>query len=121
MYQTTLTIILTQITNMSKIKSFTNWRAGALKLDFPNGNSISTTFASGSYSDNYNLSLDKWNEPLGKDNIITSNTCEMMVSCGDKLHKRLERKFDCENIGVFPHMTIENWLYITNKVSKENY
>ena len=104
----------------TKNKSFMNWRPGSIHLNFANGNHISTAFGAGSYSDNYELSYDTKYKPLGKDNLIKSNTCEIMFTCGEKLEKALNKKFNDGEKSPFSYLSIENWAYIVNRIANEN-
>jgi hypothetical protein len=105
-------------------KAFTNWREGAIHLNFPNGNHISTTWARSSYSDNYDLDYyDPLDIPKYRTDrinpIIESDTCEIMIDCGDKLLKSLEKKYNDGDSQPFARINIVNWLEIVDKVSKE--
>lgn len=109
---------------MKKDKTFSNWRHGAIHLNLPNGNFISTTWAQSSYSDNYNshYGLELNNQKYKTDRIepsVQSDTVEVMVDCSDKLLKRLEKKFNDGNNQPFGYLTFEQWLYLVNAVAKE--
>lgn len=107
---------------MSKV--FKNWRHGAFHLNLPNGNHISTTWASYSYSDNY----DNYSDLVPETNkykteridpAVESDTVEVMVSCGSKLLKRLEKKFHDGYSQPFGYLNFEQWLYLVNAVANE--
>ena len=103
-------------------KAFRNWREGAIHLNFPNGNQISTTWAAiGSYSDNHDLQTDYSKPRVGDriDPVVESNTVEVMITCGEKLQKRLEKKFNDGYAQPLGYLTMEDWLYVVDKVSKE--
>lgn len=101
-------------------KAFSNWRGGGLYLRFPNGNELSTTFASGSYSDNHsNSSYDSWHS-LAKP--VQSNTVEIMIlTCPDKLRTRIHKKYsgDSDN-SVIGYLGMKEWLEIVNLLAKSN-
>lgn len=96
------------------LKSFTNWRAGAFKLRFPNGNVISTTCASGSYSDNHDNSALNWRT---LDNPVESNTVEIMIDCPEKLHKKIHKKYDGDG-SIIGYLPIEKWVEIVQLLAK---
>ena len=105
-------------------KAFKNWRHGAFHLNLPNGNHISTTWASYSYSDNYdNYSLQEPEDRKYKSDRISpaveSDTVEVMVTCGDKLLKKLEKKLNSGYNQPFGYLTFDQWLYLVNAVAKE--
>lgn len=103
-------------------KAFKNWRAGAVHLNFPNGNHISTTWAPYSYSDNYDQRDSELVIKHGHiDPIMESDTVEIMIDCGEKLLKRLEKRFNDGYSQPFSRLPIEDWLYIVNKVASENH
>ena len=100
------------------IKAFSNGKHNRVRLEFPNGNSISTIWGPGSYSDNYSIDLDDNMDTTSLFNTFQeSDTCEAMVDCGDKLLRRLEKRFDCVN--PFGRLSITEWLYIINAIAEE--
>lgn len=99
-------------------KAFTNWRGGAFYLKFPNGNELSTTFASGSYSENHDLdrNFESW-KSLEKP--VESNTVEIMVlKCPDILYKKIYKKYGDEGNSVIGYLTMTQWLEIVALLSK---
>jgi hypothetical protein len=101
-------------------KTFANWRTGAIHLNLPNGNHISTTWAPYSYSDNYDLSPEEVAVTYTRINpIIESDTVEMMITCGEKLLKKLEKKYNGGDNQPFGRLKFDEWLDIVNKVSQE--
>ena len=96
------------------IKAFTNHRENGVLLTFTNGNQLSTIWGGGTYCENYN----KWRE-IGKLIEEGSNSAEVLVSCGDKLKKRLHRKFDAVDSSIIGYLDINQWLYIVNAIAKE--
>lgn len=100
-----------------KIKAFTVHKPNGVLLVFPNGNSLSTVWGSGTYSDNCN-----WESPDGD---ITktystrieagSDTCEVMPNCSELVKKLLDATFPEETNGsIFGYMTFEKWLKMVN-------
>lgn len=108
---------------MKKEKSFRNWREGSIHLNFPNGNHISTTWARiYTYSDNYNLDVDYSKpRPIGDriDPIVESDTVEIMVSCGDKLKKKILKKYNEGHEQPIGYLPITQWVEIINLLAKE--
>lgn len=99
-------------------KAFSNWRGGAFYLNFPNGNGLSTTFAAGSYSENYGShDYNTW-KGFSK-GAIESNTVEVMIDCPDKLHKKLHKKYsgDGDNT-VLGYLDQKQWLEIVVALAK---
>ena len=96
-------------------KAFSNWRMGAVHLRFPNGNWISTTWASGSYSDNYG-SNRSWSGQFVR---MESDTCEIMVECPDKLHRKIWKKYgEGTDNSVLGYLNIKQWAEIVTILSK---
>lgn len=96
--------------NETKTKAFNNHKTNGFLLTFPNGNNISTIFGGGTYSDNHNRDYNVLIEE-------GSNTVEVMIQCGEKLHKRLQKKYDGDS--VTGYLTMEQWLDVVRVVSKE--
>lgn len=98
-------------------KAFTNWRGGAFYLKFPNGNSLSTTFAASSYSDNHSLnSLDSWRSI---EKPVESDTVEIMINqCPEKLYKKIYKKYGDGSNSVIGYLTMQQWLEIVALLSK---
>ena len=104
--------------NKEKTKAFIQHRINGFFLHFPNGNTISTVFGPGSYSDNYNILntspkniIKAFNEPVKKG----SNTVEVMPGCSALVKKLLDATFpDKSNGSVFGHMTFPEWLKMVN-------
>lgn len=101
---------------MKKEKAFDNWRHNAIHLTFPNGNSLSTTWAYGTYSENYDMDdladTEHWKTFRGSD------TCEVMIlKAPDKLIKKIHKKFDGDG-SVIGYLTMDKWLDIVKILSK---
>jgi hypothetical protein len=93
-------------------KAFKNHKTNGVELCFPNGNSISTIWGAGSYTENY--TKNDYDKQFG------SNTAEVMIFCGERLHKKINKKFDNDNMGsVIGHLNITDWLWILNQISRE--
>jgi len=103
-------------------KAFFSWKPGRFHLNFPNGNNISTVWGFGTYSENYEYDcygtengefVDERHQSFGSD------TVEIMFSCGEKLRKRILKKYndgDDDPIGYLPQ---DKWLEIVRLVSNE--
>ena len=98
---------------MKKNKSFHNHRFNGISLSFKNGNSLSTVWGVGTYSDNYDVDSAEYESKLDSD------TCEIMISCSDALKKEIENKVgqeaDCDILG---RVTVEDWSWIVYKLSE---
>ena len=100
-----------------KGKSFHGFRINGFHLNFSNGNSISTIWGTGTYTENYDLDLDKhfidqFNEPL------TSDTVEIMFSCPKKLKDKILDKYNEGKQDPIGHLPIGEWLEIIGLLSK---
>lgn len=103
-----------------KEKAFNNWKHNAIHLTFPNGNSLSTTWAYGSYSENHGMEdLDDSVDIMAKFHTFReSNTCEVMIlQAPDKLVKKIHKKFNGDG-SVIGYLTMEEWLEIVKMLSK---
>lgn len=100
-----------------KTKSFVIHKPNGFFLQFPNGNTLSTVFGAGTYSDNYD-----WESPDGdisKTYRATisegSDTVEVAPGCSELVKKLLDASFPEETNGsVFGHMTFDKWLKMVN-------
>ena len=100
-----------------KIKAFTSHKPNGFFLQFPNGNTLSTVWGPGTYTDNYDLHKDfkkfaeEFNKPIEKG----SNTAETMPGCSTIVKKLLDATFPKESNGsIFAHMSFTNWLKMVN-------
>lgn len=95
---------------------FNNWRPGAIHLTFSNGNWLSTTWANGSYSDNYN---GDFSEGLDKFVPKASTTCEIMFECPERLRKKIYKMCSHDpGDSVIPYVEMSSWEKIVNMLSK---
>jgi hypothetical protein len=100
------------------MKAFVSHKTNGILLTFPNGNSLSTIWGAGSYSENY----DRYSEDENIKNYDYqerlkwgSDTVEVMPICSDTVYQLLASKFSEECNGyVFGHMTFEKWLEMVN-------
>lgn len=90
-------------------KAFDNYKHNGIRLTFSNGNWISTIWGYGSYSDGRDVSYKEFTD---------SDNCEVMFHCGDKLNRRLHKKFDGDG-SVIGCVSVDDWLYIVSAISKE--
>ena len=105
-------------------KAFHNFKHNGMHLTFPNGNSISTVFGPGTYSDNYSL-IEKMGDPDATiksfQTFMESNTVEVMIgNCGKDLLKKILKKYNKGlNSTVFGLVNVLEWLEIVNLLAKE--
>ena len=104
--------------NVEKEKAFNNFTYNGVHLNFPNGNRVSMIWGAGSYTDNYNVTSSFKDFESAYITFMQSNNVEVLVNCSSRLLKRLEKKFNDEN--PFKRLTIEEWLYVTNAVAKDD-
>jgi len=92
-------------------KAFIQHKNNGFRLNFPNGNSLSTVWEATTYSDN---NESAWSETEnGKK--LSSNTVETMPECSDKVLKMLEEAFpEADNGGVFGYLSFDQWLEMVN-------
>ena len=93
-------------------------------LNFPNGNSISTIWSSGSYTENHDYDVLKEDgsidfERTYKEFNPGSMNAEVMVSCGEELNRALQDKFDGAGGSVIGRLYIMDWLEVVNRVANE--
>jgi hypothetical protein len=101
---------------MSKA-AFTNHKHNGVFLEFPNGNSISTIWGVGSYSDNHDLDFNHFSTLLKQG----SMTCEIMFkTTDDELRNRIFSKCgqDPDDDGVIGWVNITTWLWVLNQLAK---
>lgn len=99
-------------------KAFIAHKANGVRLNFPNGNSISTIWGAGSYSENndrYGETEELGNYDFKARRAWGSNTVEVMPDCSPTVLKLLQAKFsEEENGAVFGYMSFEKWLEMVN-------
>lgn len=98
-------------------KSFSHHRdkPNGFRLNFQNGNSISTIWNPGTYSDNYDLPYEKMNEPLDSD------TVEVQVTCPELMVEFFELKFPekCQGGNIFERLTLSQWMEMISILAKD--
>lgn len=104
-----------------KEKAFNNWRHNAIHLTFPNGNSLSTTWGYGSYSEGHN-ELNKERSAISLESayhkFVQSDNVEIMIlEAPEKLVKKIHKKFDFDD-DVKGYVTMTEWLEIVKMLSK---
>lgn len=104
-----------------KEKIFSCIKDCQLRLTFKNGNSMSSIWGFGSYSDNHSIAIDKIKSNIEEHSSIgtwfkkpvESNTIEVMYDCSDKKTlTKIRKKFGDDNpIG---YMGFKDWLSLIN-------
>lgn len=98
-------------------KAFKNFKHNGIHLTFPNGNSLSTIWGYGSYSDSYDI-LGATSDDFKT--FMESDTVEIMIiKAPEKLVKRIKRKYDFEGDSVKGYLTMSEWLDVVKMLSKE--
>lgn len=101
---------------MKKEKAFNNWQHNAIHLTFPNGNSLSTTWAYGSYSENHDMNdipdMKHWETFRPSDNVEI-----MILKAPGKLVKKIHKKYKCDD-SVIGYLNMKQWLEIVKMLSK---
>ena len=101
-------------------KAFKQHKLNGFYLTFPNGNSISTIWSSGSYTDNHDWEIRnaKGEIDFSKlyDTKLSSDTAEVMIDCKPVVLELIEAKNLGSSAGgsVFGHLSITEWLEIVN-------
>ncbi len=102
-------------------KSFVNHKHNGIHLKFPNGNSISTIWGRGSYTDNHDFTIG---EDIAKEFSTLfpegSNTVEIMLDTNNKrLRNRIFRRFNINpDNGVIGWLTIDDWMWVIQQLYK---
>jgi len=94
-------------------KAFFNWRLGGIHLNFPNGNTLSTIWGGGSYSENH----DDFGS-ITNPKAIGSNNVEIMFDCPEELQKKIEKKYNDGDEQPIGYLNIVQWSEIVNLLSK---
>ncbi len=84
-------------------------KANGFYLEFSNGNKISVIWGHGSYSDNHDWMPKSGDIVEAYEALIPTptTTVETMVSCPDKLYRKLQRKFpESANGNIFSYLTV---------------
>lgn len=103
-------------------KAFQQHRENGFMLKFPNGNGLSTIWGYSSYTENYDMPYEEYDDDITKMfNVkLGSNTVEIMPDCSDELLKKLQEKYpENENGSVFGQLTFTQWLEIVNILNTE--
>lgn len=108
---------------MTNTKAFTNHKANGVYLKFPNGNTISTIWSSGSYTSNHDYEHPSGDPVKSYSERIEagSEDVEVMISCEPMRMELIEEKFSSHSAGsgVFGHLSINEWLELLNMLAKE--
>lgn len=106
----------------TKMKAFKNLKHNCLHLNFPNGNSISTIWGVGSYTENHYLDLDIADSSgfaVRYETFMGSNNVEVMIDCPDRLLRSIQKKYNGgSDSSVIGYLSITQWIEILNKISK---
>lgn len=99
------------------LKAFKNTKHNGIHLVFPNGNWLSTIWGVGSYSDNYDI----FSDDVVKDfsTFRESNNVEIMFTCGDRLKKKICKKYNEGSTDPIGYLDITQWLEIVNLLATE--
>lgn len=99
-------------------RAFGNAQPNKVQLNFPNGNWLSSVWGWGCYSDWGSSRMMSGGDKPQISEFAASNLVEVMFTCGDRLHKRLHKKFDGDG-GVIGYLQFDEWLYIVNALANE--
>lgn len=95
-------------------KAFDNVRHNVFHLKFANGNTLSTIWSPGSYTENRDYKMEdfikKWEQ------FTDTNTVEVMYSCDSKTEKKIIRKYGKDN--PLGYLQIEQWVDVISILSK---
>ena len=96
-------------------KSFIQHRDNGFRLNFPNGNSLSTIWGAMTYCDNSNLSPEDGDITELFSRKLSSDTVETMPECSEEVKKMLDEAFpEAENGAVFGYLSFDQWLEMVN-------
>jgi len=101
-------------------KSFANHKHNGVHLKFPNGNSISTIWGRGSYTDNHDFTTGKISKDFSTLIEGGSNTVEIMPNTNNKrLLNKIFRKFNTDpDNSVIGWLTIDDWMWVIQQLYK---
>ncbi len=104
---------------MKKGKSFINHRINGVYLEFPNGNSLSTIWGRGSYSENHDFTCGDIVADYSTPIETGSNNVEIMIDTQDiKLHNKIFRKFHTnKDNGVIGWLDMNDWLWVVRQLA----
>lgn len=102
-------------------KAFCGWDYARFHIEFPNGNHLSTVWGEGTYTECHdsNAMTDYLLKRTSERPVFNSNTVEIMFDCGEKLKKRILKKYNEGNNDPIGHLPLEKWIEIVNLLSKE--
>ena len=102
-------------------KGFHNWRANGLHFNFPNGNWLSSIWGGGSYTENHDKLREETDHVIktGQQTYLESDTVEIMFDCGDRLKKRILKKYNEGENDPIGYVTFAQWLEIVSLLNKE--
>jgi hypothetical protein len=97
-----------------KRKAFTSHKPNGVYLKFENGNSLSTIWGVGTYSDNYDREFTKYDDRI----LEGSNLVEIMPNCSEKMKKKLKKVCGFDGT-VAGYLTMEKWLKVVSLLANE--
>ncbi len=105
---------------MEKKKAFHSWDIGRFHLNFPNGNHLSTIFAEGTYSENYNSrAMSSYLfDRTKKRPAFSSDNCEIMFECPEELKKKILEKYNGGEVDPIGYLPQDKWLEIVNLLAE---
>lgn len=89
-------------------RAFIAHKPNGFRLNFPNGNSLSTVWGVGTYSDNHDADFSRYDERFKEG----SMTCEIMPDCSEKCKKKISKVCDLDSVAGY--LTFEQWLKVVN-------
>lgn len=99
-----------------KCKAFCNHKMNGVRLEFPNGNAISTVWGTGTYSD-FRDHLAYPTELIEEGSATVEIT---VLAAPDKLIKKIHRHLNEDSDdSVIGWVSITDWLWVINQLAKE--
>jgi len=101
-------------------KAFSNHLHNGVYLKFPNGNSISTIWCRGSYSDNHDYTTGDAIQDYKTLNDGSNNAEIYPFTDNQRLHKRIFQHFHANSDEtVIGYVNITDWLWVLNQLAKD--
>lgn len=105
-------------------KAFSSSRDCQIVLTFPNGNSMSTIWGFGSYSDNHFPDLESWDMTKGAEfgtiglfhSVKSSDTVEVMYEVDPATQQVIDQHFP-EGENLLGYLTLNQWLELVSIIS----
>jgi hypothetical protein len=95
--------------------AFQNHRTNGVYLQFPNGNSISTIWGVGSYTEHHDDDFSEWEKKNDG-----SNSVEIMIHTdNERLYKRIYKRLKGGEDTVIGWVNITDWVWVVSQLAND--